>query len=401
MSNKMPDIEVRLPSLTFMPDIEVTSRSDAKMRKILVLAEGQLGDLLLLTPALKAIKSGIPGSRLTVLIYQRRGTVPAKTVDTAPVAKADPSGTAAVLLGNPAVDEVVEVHRAQMKSLSLVRRIRAELGIIWWLRGQRFDSVLCTFPEDRFALTAYLSGAKTRVGQRQQGLAWLLNNRPDIQKNEGGVLLYYCNLARALGGNVISEHTEFPLIPDATNWAASSLVSATNGRKSIVLMHPGASGDYKIWPPEYFAALADRLLDRGIAVVLCGGEGDEDVVIEVGARAKHVVPLFKTEGNLQHLGALFAQSALVVSNDSGPRHLGIAVGARTLALFRQHHDREWSVYAESPQCRILRGRDQCPACPAGKCTDCLPPGERFGSYCMRMISVDEAAAAALEMLSAS
>jgi ADP-heptose:LPS heptosyltransferase len=108
-----------------------------------------------------------------------------------------------------------------------------------------------------------------------------------------------------------------------------------------------------------------------------------------------------TEGDLGKLAALCAGSALVVSNDSGPRHLAVAVGAPTLAFFRQHHDREWNVYPSTHRCRILRGDAACPACTSGECIDSVPTGEQYGSHCMRMIETDHALAAIREMLSAS
>ena len=370
-------------------------------RNILVFAEGQLGDLLLLTPALRAIKSGNPRSRLTVLIFQRRGSSPGHFSETAPVVPADPAGTGSVLLALPSVDRVMEVYRHRLKMLRGTRRLRAEWDILRWLRGERFDAVMCTFPEDRFAVLAFLSGAAIRVGQRRQGLWWLLNRAPDIRKSDGGVLKYYCALARRLGGGEGGEATAYALGQEERAWAQKVIAEKAPGARAVVAIHPGASGDYKIWPPERFASLADRLVDQGIAVLLCSGEGDADVVHEVVSHSRHAPAVIDTSGQLRRLGALFAGCALVITNDSGPRHLAIAVGAKTLALFRRHHDREWSVYPETPACRILRGEGACPACPHDVCADIVPSGSVFGSYCIRQISVESVAAAAEAMVSAS
>jgi ADP-heptose:LPS heptosyltransferase len=370
-------------------------------RNILVLAEGQLGDLLLLTPALRLIKDGLPDSRITVLILQRRGRQRQEPEEADPVHDADPQGTAAVLLGSSAVDRVVEFQRHLLKSLKGIERVRGESGVVRWVRSQKFDQILCTFPEDRFAMLAYMSGAKIRVGQRQQRLRWLLNRTPDIQKSETGVLEYYCGLARALGAEGESPRTEFAVSPEAMQWARECIALQCGEEPAPVVIHPGASGDYKIWPPERFAALVDRLHEKDVPVLLCGGEGDRDVVQKIRSRVHRALPVVITEGSLQRLAGVFAQSALVVSNDSGPRHLAIAVGAKTLAFFRQYHDREWNVYPETGDCRILRGRDTCKTCPAGLCADRVPPGEQFGSHCVRMITVDQAVTAIHTMLTSS
>jgi ADP-heptose:LPS heptosyltransferase len=366
---------------------------------ILVLAEGQLGDLLLLTPALRAIKNGLPGSVTTVLILQRRGL--RRESNAGGVLEGDPRGTAAVLLSNPHVDRVYEVDRHSLKSLKGLHRLRGETEMVRWLRLQKFDAVVCTFPEDRFAMLAYLSGAGVRVGQRKQNLHLLLTVKPDIQKQEQGVLSYYCSLAMALGARVEAVETEFTVSNENSRWAWECIdLQCGNGMKPV-LVHPGASGDYKIWPPERFAALIDRLAELDIPVVLCGGEGDRMILQEVRTRLQRPVPVVMTDGNIGRLGALLARSSLVVSNDSGPRHLAIAVGARTLTLFRKHHDREWNVYPDTPACRILRGAGTCPSCPQEECIDKTPEGRQFGSHCMRMISVDDALAAVREMLNVS
>jgi ADP-heptose:LPS heptosyltransferase len=368
-------------------------------RKILILAEGQLGDLLLLTPALRALKSGLPEAHITVLILQRQSV--ARSGGSGEVQEGDRRGTAAVLLSNPAVDRVFEVDRQSLKELKGLDRLRGESGIVRWLRFQNFDTVVCTFPEDRFALLAYFSRARNRVGQRRQNMHWLLTIKPDIQKHELGVLSYYCALASALGAKVDSGKTEFVVTPEALQWADECIDLQCGGTVRPVFVHPGASGDYKIWPLERYASLLDRLMEIEVPVMLCGGEGDRGVVQEIRSRVRRPVPVVMTEGNLQRLAGLFVRSALVISNDSGPRHLAIAAGARTLALFRQHHDREWNVYPETIDCRILRGEGICPSCPPDFCTDQIPGGERFGAHCMRMISVDDALSAVREMLTSS
>lgn len=368
---------------------------------ILILAEGQLGDLILLTPALRALKSGFVGVRLTVLILQRRGKAGPPSGEGNPVYEADPRGTAAVLLGNPAVDRVVELDRRSLKSLKGVKRFWEESGLVRWLRRQEFDAVICTFPEDRFALLAYLSGARLRAGQRRQSLRWLLNVTPDIEKQHRGVLRYYCDLAGSLGVKIQSEKTHFAVPDEARLWAEECIALQCGGKTRPVVIHPGASGEYKIWPPERFAALVDSLFQRNVPVLLCGEQSDREVIGQIRSRVRQPVSVVMTDGSVQRLAALFARSGVVVSNDSGPRHLAIAAGARSLAFFRRHHDREWNVYPESPACRILRGEEECVSCPRGICSDSIPGGERFGSHCMRMITVDQAVRAVLAVLSSA
>jgi ADP-heptose:LPS heptosyltransferase len=161
--------------------------------------------------------------------------------------------------------------------------------------------------------------------------------------------------------------------------------------KDLIAVHPGATGDYKIWPPERFASLIDHLHGlSGVQVVLCGGAFDTPVLHAIKQRLHQRVAVVDTSLSIGDLAAVLQRSLLCISNDSGPRHLAVAVGTPTLALFRQFHEREWRVYPESPACATLVGRDRCPVCPAGVCLDRVPEGEQYGSYCLRMVSLERA-----------
>ena len=121
-----------------------------KSRRVLCIAEGQLGDLLLLTPALRAVKESFPSSYLAVLVLQRRRYDVAPASGDSSVPPPISGSTSVVLRNDPHVDEVKEIDRSGLRELSGLRRLRSELGIIRWLRRQEFDTVICTFPEDRF-----------------------------------------------------------------------------------------------------------------------------------------------------------------------------------------------------------------------------------------------------------
>ena len=112
-----------------------------ELRTILILAEGQLGDLLLLTPAVRSLRAGHP-------------RLPQRAMGSPILFHSEGGGTASVMTRHPAVSRVFEVDRSLLRSMSLPRRLRAELSILRTLRSYRFDAVLCTFPEDRFSVTA-------------------------------------------------------------------------------------------------------------------------------------------------------------------------------------------------------------------------------------------------------
>ena len=356
--------------------------------RVLFLAEGQLGDLLLLTPALRALKTTYPNSHVAVMILERRSS-------SGPLIQA---GHDTALGTNPHVDEVSVLNRDALRSLRGMARAHAELELVRLLRQNHYDAVICTFPEDRFILWAFASGARMRVGQQAQGFARWLTHALPIRKAERGVLEYYCDMVRALGASVESKETEYIISPRDQLWAKVFLLESGLVKSKVVAVHPGASGDYKIWPPERYAELIDALQqDPKIRVLLCRGPQDDDIVGAIRKYLKSNVTEVCPDG-IGKLAALLRESALCISNDSGPRHLAVAVGTPSLAFFRQHHSREWKVYPESPACVTLESSEECPACPRGECLDRIPNGKRFGSHCLRFLPTETGVKKALDLL---
>jgi ADP-heptose:LPS heptosyltransferase len=89
---------------------------------------------------------------------------------------------------------------------------------------------------------------------------------------------------------------------------------------------------------------------------------------------------------------------VVVSNDSGPRHLAVALGRPSVAFMPRFQDREWRIYDDPRRSIVLQGTSACPLCREGICQDRLPEGERYGSACIRMVDLDTALGAVRSML---
>lgn len=365
--------------------------------RILFIAESMLGDLLVMTPAICAVKRTFPQSHISLLIFQRRGyfrDAHATSFNETPL-----SGAAAVLRNNPNVDAVMEVDLQALRGLGAVSRVKAEVEIMLRLRRKKFDTVVVA-PRDRFVVWAYACGARIRVGQRRQVYHQLLTHAPDIHKADAGALKYYCNLVEAIGAKVDSYQTEF-VVPDYAEAFASEFLTR-NGvvdAKPKIAIHPGSSGDDRKWPPERFSQLIDLLQSTSEAtVILCGSPFDRDVLDAVRGNATTPALVADTSQDIALLAALLKRCTLFVGNDSGPRHLAAAVGTRTLALLARNTEQEWDVYDDKSRHCLLQGNETCPACPQGSCRKTIPAGEQYGAYCMRMIPVERVVAKVREML---
>jgi ADP-heptose:LPS heptosyltransferase len=356
--------------------------------RILVLAEGQLGDLILLTPALRALKNTFPWMVLSVLVVQRRAYVSAGSPSSLLVRRPK-TGTAEAIL--QFADEVLEVSRHALRAVRGVERIRVEWSILKQIRAGKYDTVISCFPEDRFAIWAALSGARTRIGQNDQPLARLYTVRPRIRKEEVGVLRYYAALATAAGATVRSLATEFRLT-DEDRVEADHILAARGiaAGERFVAVHPGASGPYRIWPPDRFARVMEMVKEKtGMRSVLCGTPHDLPALDAVRSALRMDAPEIVLEGSVHQLAGILTRAKLCLSNDSGPRHLAIAVGTPSVAILPKHNDKAWGVYDRGPSASYLMASAPCPLCPPERCLDRHPDGEEFGSACMRMVSVDE------------
>lgn len=176
--------------------------------KILFLAEGQMGDLILLTPALHALKKKFPDCRITVLLMHRR-YYSAQTEPGPEIFHTRFETTSQVLLNNPDVDEILELNRNALKKLKGFKRLAAELKCIRQIRKMKFDSAVCTFPQSRLIIWSFLAGIKKRIGQKRQPIARLLTDKPDIEAKGNGVLNYYNNLLTPFGIKECSVKTHY------------------------------------------------------------------------------------------------------------------------------------------------------------------------------------------------
>jgi heptosyltransferase II len=121
-----------------------------------------------------------------------------------------------------------------------------------------------------------------------------------------------------------------------------------SGHEELVGIHPGASGDYKIWPLENFIRLARDLVAGGHKKIVIFGDKNEQ---EIGRQLELAIgkDIFNLTGltTLGQTAAMMSRCSLIVCNDSGPMHLAAAVGAQTLALFFSTHFVETSPYGKN------------------------------------------------------
>jgi lipopolysaccharide heptosyltransferase II len=292
---------------------------EAEPSRILVIRLDLLGDVLNSMPAVDALRERYPRARITML--------------TLPYAAAIPQRFACV-------DVVLSLDTNRVRSPRELLR-PAFYGDVWrlirQLRESRFD--LCLSLYGRMAsLLAFASGAPRRLGFAREAYPFLLTEplpggRFRRRRHETA-----WDLALAAAAGAVASARRPRLEADSAVAARMQERLRQAGVEPgcpLVGIHGGAvNGSAKRWPAGHWAALADRLIaDHGCAVVLTGSAGEHPIAQDIVRRMGQKPLVLTGTTDLPELLAVLSLCQVVVSGDSGPLHLAVALGRATVALY--------------------------------------------------------------------
>jgi ADP-heptose:LPS heptosyltransferase len=274
--------------------------------RILAIRLARFGDIVLLLPALTLIKTRLPDSHLTFLTDDRWGSLAAMC---------------------PAVDEVMTIDRIGMRdgpiwrSGSKIRQLLADL------RRRKFDAVIDYHGFRETNLLTWWTGAPRRLGLRrfdQSFFSFCFNLPPVVEDKSLHVSEMFLRVARNFAPSSIEvpDRPQLVIPQDELQWVKENLPPPP-----FVVLYVDAPVRERIWPLDRFAALADHLVTKlGASVVVVNGSGPVPAKFRQGVRALSDLPI-------PRLAATIAASRMLVSNDTGPMHLGPALGIPTVAIF--------------------------------------------------------------------
>jgi len=290
--------------------------------KVLVIKIAAIGDFLMATPALRALK--LHGSVHSVTLLAG-------------------NSIAAVVQGNPHLDKIYYLDDAMIFKGSFLAKLAEVLKISWRLRREKFDLGFNFHRDWRFNIILFLAGCKKRIGFVSGRKSWLLSEGVAITGIKHHIF-HYCDLLKGLGIFCLDFKMEFPLTEVVLNAAAAKFLQPEKLIDYVVLAPGGAANvkeemDSRRWGAENYAALAGLLIGAGRRVVLLGSGGDQKIASLIKAAQPEVID-FCSQTNLAEAAALLKKSRLVVCNDSGLMHLAAAVGAPIIAIFGPTHPEE-------------------------------------------------------------
>jgi heptosyltransferase-2 len=246
------------------------------------------------------------------------------------------------------------------------------------------------------ALTTFLARVPHRIGYSRDGRGLLLTDHLEAAHRPTGgyapvsMVDYYLAIASYLGADTSERQPELHFYSQDLEKAQAKLpeVFAANG-PVVILVPGGAFGPSKCWPSERFAQTADRLIEQhGATVVIsvASNRFERRIAEEISARSKHaLVNLADRPVRLGELKALFSRADLVIANDTGPRHIAIALGRKVITLFGPN-DPAWTSTGYPQETQIV---GQAP------CVPCQKPRCRMEEHmCMLSIAVEQVCEAA-------
>jgi heptosyltransferase-3 len=333
------------------------------MRSVLIIKLRYIGDVLLATPTVRAIKAARPDVRVTMMVNR---------------------GTEDVLSGNPDIDELVVLDKGAPA---------AQWRLIAGLRRRRFDTVIDLTDGDRSAFLSWISGAPVRIGfndeHRWRGQCYTQVIQP--VPGMGHRIDRDLEVLKPINIQAGSKDLQLWLTPEEEDSADQLLDQLGVQRsQSIVMLQPGARYWFKAWPPERFAELADRLMSQyGYQVLIGGSDQDIDLAQQIQQMAKSRLIIMAGRTTIKQFAAIAKKSALFIGSDSGAMHIASAVGTPVVALFGPSSPREWGPRGGPVE--VLYKELDCRSCFHPTCT-------RGEQNCMRLITIDEVMMAAAGLM---
>lgn len=334
-----------------------------------------MGDAILCTPALQAIRQHFKSSRIS-------------------------------FFAKPTVRQLLSP--CSYNDAWLEQKDKNLITIVAQLKKHKFKQAILFKNSFSCALATFLAGIPSRVGYDRDGRGFLLTNKLEPLKLPNGkfkpisMLDYYLAIASRLGAETTGRKPELLIdeqdVKSAQNklpevFPVVSKIEPKADKPVVVLVPGGAFGPSKCWPSARFAQTADWLRENynATAVISVSPQPSEKrIAKEICASSKHkLVNLAERPLNPGELKALFSAAALVISNDTGPRHIAIALGRKVITLFGPN-DPAWTETDCENEIQII-GNVSCAPCARKNC-------DKSEHLCMNSISVETVCEAAKQLL---
>ena len=264
--------------------------------KILIIRLSSIGDIILTTPVLEAIKNKYLNATLDFLVMDKFKDA---------------------ISGNRHIDNLIVFKKEKYRGISGIIQFSRKLN------ENRYDIIIDLHSKIRTILISRLINGKIlRYKKRSWWKAPLVHLRWIRYKVDDTIVKNYFRPLHRLGIFYTNEKVEFDFKKEA--------FARVKDFHNYIVMAPGAANNTKKWPKEYFSELGKRLGER---IILIGGEEDFKDIEFIKDQIGHRCVNLSGKLNLKESGALISKSKYVITNDSGPFHIARGVGKKVFVIF--------------------------------------------------------------------
>lgn len=289
-----------------------TNLRDFPAERILVIKPSALGDIVHSLPVLTALRRRYPEAHISWVVNR---------------------SYEGLLQGHPDLDALLTFDRNATRA-GLVATVRTYVPFFRQLRQQRFDLVIDLQNLFRSSLMALATRAPRRVGlsSAREGAAWFYTDVvPVADFNAIHAVDRYWLVAEALGVGDGKKVFRLPITEAGQAWAASLLQEMP---RPWLMLAAGSRWMTKRWPPEHFAALTRRAVQRfGGSAIFVGSADESALATHVASRIACPSRILTGTTSLPQLIALLSRADVMLANDTGPLHLAAALGRPVVAPY--------------------------------------------------------------------
>ena len=316
-------------------DLDLEARKQGNDLRILITRLRYLGDVILTTPAIAALKSRYPGAQIYYLTEESYS----------PILNKDPHLDGIISLGG-----------------NFVSSLRA-------IRSRRFTATVDLFYNPRSAWLLFISQIPIRLGGTRKWRRHLYTDTFRVPSNVRSAADHHLHALKDFDVHGTVQPPRIYLLDDEIKEGRELITRITGRDNGVVALHPGGTWPSKRWAPGAFAGLAGLIRKRtGMELLLVAGPGEEEIVRDVASRAgegMHILPLQP----IRRLAAVLRSCDAVVANDGGVMHLSVALQRPTVGVFGPTEPEVWFPYESMGPYSVVMSMEECAPCHLHQCND--------------------------------
>lgn len=325
--------------------------------KILIIQLRRIGDVLLTTPVIETLRERFPEAQIDFLVERSAYDI---------------------LVGNPYLNNIIVSNKSFFEQIKLMRKIRNE----------KYSMVFDFLGNPRSAWITFFSAARYRVGFDFPARKFAYNICLKRDPKPKYLVDFKLDALKAIGINAPRKKTFFHVPLDTKVFINDSLGNSLIEDKILIGLAPNSRRKARIWLKEYFAQIADLLIDKyNSQVILFWGPGERQTVEEIASLMKSK-PIISPPTDLKQLAALIKRCDVMITNDNGPKHIAVSVGTPTATIYGPTNNKTWNP-PDAPLYVAVESDVNCLGCNKQECET---------MECMKKVTPDMVEEVVVELL---